>query len=76
VAIEALKPAQLAMLIAKTAKMVHAEGGAWVPLLGVLQAERASRLARGQRRPVTPVSAPGPDVPPPAIAVASGPVLS
>jgi hypothetical protein len=48
-----LKPAQLAMLISKTARLVQDEGAAWVPLLGSLQAERGRRLERGRqpRRP-------------------------
>lgn len=75
-AISALKPAQLAMLVSKVARLVHDDGDRWVPLLAALQAEWAARLARGQRRPVMPASALGPDVPPPAISVASGPVLS
>jgi hypothetical protein len=48
-----LKPAQLAMLIARAANLVHEQGEAWVPLLGSLQLERAKRLERGRtpRRP-------------------------
>jgi hypothetical protein len=75
-AISALKPAQLAMLVSEVAHLVHDDGDHWVPLLAALQAERAARLARGQRRPVMPASALGPDVPLPAISVASRPVLS
>jgi hypothetical protein len=46
VAITALKPAQLAMLVSKVAALVHAEGHAWVPLLGSLQAgKRPTRVA-------------------------------
>jgi hypothetical protein len=44
-----LKPGVLPMLIAKTAALVHAEGEAWVPLLGALQSERATRLERGRK---------------------------
>jgi hypothetical protein len=51
VAIEALKPAQLAMLISKTAALAHAEGEAWMPLLGALQIERARRLERERKSP-------------------------
>jgi hypothetical protein len=47
--ITALKPAQLAMLLAKVASLVHAEGDGWVPLLHALQAERQARVAQGQR---------------------------
>jgi hypothetical protein len=49
-AINALKPAQLAMLVSKVARLVHDDGDRWVPLLAALQAERACRLAQGQRR--------------------------
>jgi hypothetical protein len=48
-AISGLKPAQLAMLVSKVARLVHDDGDRWVPLLAALQAERAARLARGQR---------------------------
>jgi hypothetical protein len=66
-----LKPASLSMLINKTARLLQDQGGRWVPLLHALQAERAGRLDRGQRRkgtPVTPATgeADVPDVPPPA----------
>jgi hypothetical protein len=44
-----LKPAPLAMLISKTARLVHDQGEAWVPLLGALQVERARRLERGRQ---------------------------
>jgi hypothetical protein len=47
--IATLKPAQLAMLLAKVASLVHAEGDGWVPLLHALQAERQARVAQGQR---------------------------
>jgi hypothetical protein len=63
--IRTLKPAQLAMLVSKVARLVHDDGDRWVPLLAALQAERASRLARGQRR----------TAPPATMAVASEPVL-
>jgi hypothetical protein len=46
-----LKPAQLAMLVSKTAALVHAEGERWVPLLGALQVERARRLEKGRKLP-------------------------
>jgi hypothetical protein len=49
-----LKPAQLAMLVSKTARLVHDEGERWVPLLASLQAERAARLARGRKPTPTP----------------------
>jgi hypothetical protein len=49
--IDVLKPAQLAMLISKTARLVQDEGEAWVPLLHALQAERAARLAKGRKVP-------------------------
>jgi hypothetical protein len=51
-----LKPAQLAMLVSKTARLVHDEGEAWMPLLGALQSERSQRLERG-RQPSRPGSA-------------------
>jgi hypothetical protein len=44
-----LKPAQLAMLVSKVARLVHDEGERWVPLLASLQAERARRLERGRK---------------------------
>jgi|SRR5882724_369193 len=47
-----LKPASLSMLINKTARLVQDEGGGWVPLLHVLQAERAGRLDRGRKTPL------------------------
>jgi hypothetical protein len=65
--IAALKPAQLAMLVSKVARLVQDQGGRWVPLLHALQAERASRLDRGQRCKVAlvpPAATDGPDVPP------------
>lgn len=52
VAIKALKPAQLAMLVGKVARLVHDNGDRWVPLLAALQAERAGRLERGRKTPV------------------------
>jgi hypothetical protein len=55
VAIADLKPAQLAMLVSKVARLVHDEGERWVPLLAALQAERARRLERG-RKPTGPGS--------------------
>jgi hypothetical protein len=49
-AIETLKPAQLAMLISKTAALMHGEArDRWVPLLAALQSERAGRLAKGRK---------------------------
>ena len=46
-----LKPAQLAMLVSKTAALMHGEErDRWVSLLGALQSERAARLDRGKRR--------------------------
>jgi hypothetical protein len=65
-----LKPVALAMVISKTARVVQDQGGRWVPLLHALQAERAARLDRGQRRKVAlvpPAEADGPDVPPPTV---------
>jgi hypothetical protein len=64
-AIKALKPAQLAMVVSKVARLVHDDGARWVPLLAALQVERAARLARGQRRTAPPVT----------MSVASEPVL-
>jgi hypothetical protein len=40
------------MLVSKVARLVQNQGGRWVPLLHALQAERAGRLDRGQRRKV------------------------
>jgi hypothetical protein len=79
VAIADLKPAQLAMLISKTARLVQDQGGRWVPLLYALQAERTARLDRDQRRKGTPATvtivtgeADVPDVPPPAAVTTTG----
>jgi hypothetical protein len=47
--ISALKPAQLAMLISKTARLVSDGADQWVPLLHTLQSERAARLDRGRK---------------------------
>jgi hypothetical protein len=55
-AIAGLKPAALAMLVSKVARLVHDDGERWVLLLAALQAERASRLARGQRQPAPPAT--------------------
>ena len=49
----ALTPAQLAVLLAKVARLVQDYQDDWVPLLHALQAERQARVARGQR-PVRP----------------------
>jgi hypothetical protein len=67
-AITGLKPAALAMLVSKVARLVQDNGDHWVPLLAALQAEQAARLARGQRRLVMSASPPHgeadvPDVP-------------
>jgi hypothetical protein len=51
--IDQLKPALLAMLISKVARLAQEKGGRWQALLEALQAERARRLAR---RPVTTVT--------------------
>jgi hypothetical protein len=59
--ITALKPAQLAMLLAKVARLVQDHQDDWVPLLHALQAERQARVAKGQRRVRT--SGPIGDVP-------------
>jgi len=50
-AIGTLKPAQLAMLVSKVARLVSDGADQWVPLLQVLQAERAARLAKGRKVP-------------------------
>jgi hypothetical protein len=55
--IAALKPAALAMLLAKTATLAHRDGACWAPLLHALTREREARLARG-RRPVAAVPPP------------------
>jgi len=52
-AINALKPAQLAMLVSKVARLVHDDGDRWVPLLAALQAERAARLVQGPNMATT-----------------------
>jgi hypothetical protein len=44
-----LKPAQLAMLVSKTARLVQDGGDRWVPFLAALQAERAGRLDQGRK---------------------------
>jgi hypothetical protein len=59
-AISTLKPAQLAMLISKAARLLHDEGERWVALLHALERERNARLARGKRSTVALVPA---DVP-------------
>jgi hypothetical protein len=53
-AIEALKPGQLAMLLSKPASLVHAEGDRWVPLLSALQREKARRQEPGRIHLVEP----------------------
>jgi hypothetical protein len=47
--ISALKPAQLAMLVSKVARLVSDGADQWVPLLYALERERQARLNRGQR---------------------------
>jgi hypothetical protein len=37
------------MIIAKTARLVHDQGEAWIALLGSLQLERARRIERGRK---------------------------
>jgi hypothetical protein len=54
-----LKPAQLAMLIAKLARRVQDGEGDWVSLLYALESERARRVAAGQRPRPTPVQGEG-----------------
>src|SRR5882724_159152 len=49
--ISALKPAQLAMLISKVARLLHDEGERWVVLLHALERERNARLAKGRKVP-------------------------
>jgi hypothetical protein len=61
IAISQLKPAQLAMLLAKTANCVHEEGDQWLPLLAALNRERAARLERGRRPGLTPMAGDGHD---------------
>jgi hypothetical protein len=46
-----LKPAQLAMLVSKVARLVHDDGEHWVSLLAALQAKRAARLEKGRKVP-------------------------
>jgi hypothetical protein len=58
------------MLVSKVARLVQDGASHWVTLLHALQAERAGRLDRGQRRKVAlvpPAEADGPDVPPPTV---------
>jgi hypothetical protein len=47
-----LQPGQLAMLLGKIERLAAEKGGTWTTLLAALQSERATRLARGRRRPV------------------------
>jgi hypothetical protein len=49
-AISTLKPAQLAMLVSKVARLVQDEGSRWVALLHALQSERGTRLDRGHKK--------------------------
>jgi hypothetical protein len=49
--ISTLKPAQLAMLISKTARLLQDEGERWVLLLHALERERNARLAQGRQAP-------------------------
>ncbi|HEX9872534.1 MAG TPA: hypothetical protein VGC99_28840 [Candidatus Tectomicrobia bacterium] len=67
-AIETLKPGQLAMLLSKTASLVHAQGDTFVPLLAALQREKARRLEPGHTVPVPSLvpTVDGPDHEPPA----------
>jgi hypothetical protein len=52
--IPALKPAQLAMLISKTARLLHDEGERWVALLHALESERNARVERGRKATRSP----------------------
>jgi ERF superfamily len=65
-----LKPGQLAMLLSKTASLVHAGENTFVPLLAALQREKARRQEPGHIRLVEPVPEatvpPVLDTPPPA----------
>jgi hypothetical protein len=54
-AISSLKPAQLAMLVSKVARLAEAKGGRWTVLLQALQTERSTRLERGKRPTVARV---------------------
>jgi hypothetical protein len=47
--IPTLKPAQLAMLLAKVKTLAETKGGQWQVLLTALEAERATRITRGRR---------------------------
>ena len=49
--IATLKPAQLAMLLGKVTRLADEKGGQWQTLRAALQAERQTRITRGQRRP-------------------------
>jgi len=57
--ISTLKPAQLAMLISKTARLVRDDGERWAPLLHALQSERQARLERGRKVPAPEGAADG-----------------
>jgi len=54
-----LRPSQLRMLLSKVDGLAAEEGRRWQPLLEALAAERAARLAKGQRPKPTPVAVPG-----------------
>jgi hypothetical protein len=53
-AIPALTPAQLAMLVSKVARLVSDGADQWVSLLHALQVERARRLERGRQGTTPP----------------------
>jgi hypothetical protein len=50
--VTALTPAQLRMLLSRVDQLAAEQGSRWRPLLEGLAAERASRVAKGQKRPV------------------------
>jgi hypothetical protein len=50
--VTALTPPQLRMLLSRVDQLAAEHGSAWRPLLEGLAAERAARIAKGQKRPV------------------------
>jgi hypothetical protein len=57
--IAALRPAQLALLLAKVDRLAAEKGSAWRPLLEALVAERQARVTQGQRPKPTLVAGDG-----------------
>jgi hypothetical protein len=59
VAIAALRPAQLALVLAKVDRLAAAQGGPWRVLLEALVAERQRRVEAGRRPTPAPAEANG-----------------